>query len=77
VGTSLVKKWPREFRRTIVAVIDKGVGLNVEVQRSVHGHKREHGDGVEYEPPLDALLSAMDGVEERRHTLEEQQGEQT
>jgi len=54
-----------------LAVIDKGTGLNLEVQRGVHGHKREHGHGVAYEPPLDALLSAMGGVEECHHTLEE------
>ena len=53
-------------------VIDEGVGLNVEVHRGVHGHKREHDHSVEYEPPLDAIPSAMDGVEKRCHTLEEQ-----
>ena len=72
----LVIKWPGgklHVCRVALAVIDKGIGLNVEGRRSVHRHKREHGDRVEYEPPLDALPSPIDGVEERCHTLEEQQ----
>ena len=56
----------------VPTAIDEGIGLSVEVHRGVHGHKREHGRGIEYEPPFDALLSAMTGFEERRHTLEEQ-----
>jgi len=64
-------------RKTIVAlvVIDEGIGLNVEVHRGAHGHKREHGNGIDYEPHLDAFLSAMGGFEERCHTLEGQQDE--
>ena len=47
----------------------------MEVQRGAHGHKREHGHSMEYEPPFDTLPSAMDGIEERCHTLKEQHDE--
>jgi len=60
------------YRLVVLTVIDKGIRLNVEVHCGVHGHKREHGHSVGYEPPLDALPSAMGGVEECCNTLEEQ-----
>jgi len=75
----LVIKWPGAVncgcQLVVFTVIDKGIRLNVEVHHGVHGHKREHGHGVEYEPPLDALPSAMGGVEERCHTLEKKHDE--
>ena len=63
------------FMYIVFAVIDKGFGLDVEVHRGVHGHKREHGHGVGYEPPFDTLSPAVDGVEEGCHTLEEEHDE--
>jgi len=42
------------------------------ITRGVHRHKREHGHSVGYEPPPDALPSAMDRAEKRCHILEEQ-----
>jgi len=78
VNAVLVGERPREGycrKKDIFAVIDKRIGLNLEVHRGVHGHKQEHGHGVEYEPPLDALPSAIGWVEERYHTLEEQHDE--
>ena len=72
----LVFEWPGAensgtFKFEVSAVIDKGFGLDMEVHRGVHGHKREHGHVVGYKPPFDTLPSAMDGVEEGCHTLEE------
>jgi len=69
----LVIKWPGGANES--PVVDEGFGSNVEIHCGVHGHKRKHGYCVGYEPPLNTLPSAMDGVEERRHTLEEQQDE--
>jgi len=76
VNDHLVPNWPGECEITpVFAFINEGHGLNVEVHRGVHSHKQEHGHSVKYEPPLDALLSTIGGFEDRRHTLEEQQGE--
>jgi len=46
--------------------------LNVEVRPGVNGHNREHEYGVEHEPPLDTLPSAMGRVKQRGNALEEQ-----
>jgi len=73
VNLILVLEWLGDLGTIVAyAVVDEGHGLNVEVQRGIYGHKREYGHSVEHEPPLDTLLSAMDGVEERHHALEEQ-----
>jgi len=75
VNPGLVIEWPRdETVGDVLAVIDEGSRLNMDVHRGVYGHKQEHGHSVEYKPPPDALLS-LTVVEECRHTSEEQQGE--
>ena len=55
-----------------LAVINVGNGKNVEVHRGEHCNERERDCGVGYESPLDTTHSAMDGVEQRGHALEEQ-----
>ena len=41
----------------------------MEVHRVEYGYNREHHYGLGYKPPLDALSSAMDGVEQRGYAL--------
>ena len=53
------------------AIINIRHGLSVEAQCDLYGHKGEHDRGVGYEPPLDTLPSAVDGVEQRGNTLKE------
>ena len=55
-----------------LAVIDVGHGKNVEVHRGDDGDNREHDGGERYEPPPNTLPSAIGGVKQRGHTLEEQ-----
>ena len=43
-----------------------------ELDPGERGREREHDGGVGYEPPLDTLSSAIDGVEQGGHTIEEQ-----
>ena len=45
--------------------------MNVEAQRGLYGRKREHDRDIGYEPPLDTLPPAVDGVKQRDHTLKE------
>jgi hypothetical protein len=58
---------PMEF-----SAIDKGTRENIAVYREGYRRSREHGNSVCHESPLDALRGMVDGVEQRAHTLEEQ-----
>ena len=53
------------------AIVNVGKRLNVELHHGSYGHKREHRHSVGYDPPFDRLPSAIDGVKQRGHTLEE------
>ena len=56
-------------------VINVENGKKVEVSRGEYGRKREHDCRVGHEPPLDAPLPAIGGVEQCCHTLEEQRND--
>lgn len=49
--------------------------MNVEADPDANGGEREHGHGVEYEPPLNGIPFAEYGVEQRGNTLEEKYNE--
>ena len=71
----LVSPWPRR-QYTVdtgeLAVIDVRNGKNVEVHPGLYGRSREHDRGIGYKPPLDTIPSAVVGVKQCGHTLEEQ-----
>ena len=56
----------REF-----SVIDEGGGLDVEGNRGVNGHDREHGDRMGNEAPFDTSSCTVDKIEQCSHTFEE------
>ena len=74
IHVQLVSEWSRSCCTTAgeLAVFDVGNGKNAEVHRGGDGDTRERDGGVGYESPFDTLPSAMEGVEQRGHTLKEQ-----
>ena len=70
-----ISKWSWRYHASgtrVFTVIDVGNRKDVEVHRGSYGCNREHGQGEGYEPPLDRLPSAIDGVKKRGHTFEGQ-----